>query len=80
MSKELQHYVPRFLLKNFAKGKKPQIFVYDKSNDKQFKTNIKNIAAETGFYDIKVDGISLVSNYRSSFATEIRNSTTAITK
>lgn len=55
MSKELQHYVPRFLLKNFAKGKKPQIFVYDKSNDKQFKTNIKNIAAETGFYDIKVD-------------------------
>lgn len=56
MSKELQHYVPRFLLKNFTKGKKPQIFVYDKSNDKQFKTNIKNIAAETGFYDIEIEG------------------------
>jgi phospholipid transport system substrate-binding protein len=24
-------------------------------------------------YDIKVDGVSLVSNYRSSFATEVRN-------
>lgn len=54
MAGELQHYVPRFLLKNFATGKKPQVFVYDKSNDRQFKTNIKNIAAETGFYDIEV--------------------------
>ena len=24
-------------------------------------------------YDVKIDGISLVTNYRSSFATEIRN-------
>ncbi|MEN8170269.1 MAG: ABC transporter substrate-binding protein [Pseudomonadota bacterium] len=32
-----------------------------------------NKAAEWKVYDIKVDGISLVSNYRSSFATEIRN-------
>ena len=32
-----------------------------------------NKAGEWKVYDIKVDGISLVSNYRSSFATEIRN-------
>jgi phospholipid transport system substrate-binding protein len=24
-------------------------------------------------YDVKIDGISLVTNYRSTFATEIRN-------
>lgn len=55
MPGEQHHYVPRFLLKHFTKGKKPKIFVYDKSNDNQFRTNIKNIAAENGFYDIEVD-------------------------
>lgn len=55
MPGEQHHYVPRFLLKHFTRGKKPQIFVYDKSNDKQFRTNIKNISAESGFYDLEVD-------------------------
>jgi phospholipid transport system substrate-binding protein len=32
-----------------------------------------NKAGEWKVYDIKVDGVSLVSNYRSSFSTEIRN-------
>jgi phospholipid transport system substrate-binding protein len=32
-----------------------------------------NKGGEWKVYDIKVDGISLISNYRSSFATEIRN-------
>jgi hypothetical protein len=54
MQGEQQHYVPRFLLKNFTHGKKPKVFVYDKSNDKRFHTNIKNIAAESGFYDLEV--------------------------
>lgn len=58
MPGEQQHYVPRFLLKNFARGKKPKIWGYDKSNDKQFHTNIKNVAAENGFYDLEVeDGV-----------------------
>ncbi len=47
--------MPRFLLKYFTKGKKPKIYVYDKANDYKFKTNIKNIAAEDGFYDLEVD-------------------------
>ncbi len=55
MQGEQQHYVPRFLLKNFTHGKKPKVFVYDKSNDKRFHTNIKNIAAENGFYDLEVE-------------------------
>ena len=32
-----------------------------------------NKAGQWKVYDIKVDGVSLVSNYRSSFATEVRN-------
>lgn len=55
MAGEQHHYVPRFLLKHFTRGKKPQVFVYDKSNDNQFRANIKNIAAENGFYDIEID-------------------------
>lgn len=55
MPGEQHHYVPIFILKHFTKGKKPQIYVYDKSNDNQFHTNIKNIAAENGFYDLEVD-------------------------
>lgn len=58
MAGEQHHYVPRFLLKNFTHGKKPNIFVYDKSNDKRFRTNIKNIAVENRFYELKLpDGI-----------------------
>ncbi|MDH5784571.1 MAG: ABC transporter substrate-binding protein [Chromatiales bacterium] len=34
----------------------------------------QNKAGAWKVYDIKVDGVSLVSNYRSSFTTEIRNS------
>jgi len=58
MQGEQQHYVPRFLLKNFTHGKKPKVFVYDKSNDKRFHTNIKNVEAENGFYGVEVeDGV-----------------------
>jgi len=32
-----------------------------------------NKADEWKVYDVKIDGISLVTNYRSNFATEIRN-------
>ena len=55
MAAKQQHYVPRFLLKNFARGEQSQVYVYDKSNDKRFRTNIKNVAAEAGFYDLEVD-------------------------
>lgn len=59
MQGEQQHYVPRFLLKSFTHGKKAKVFVYDKSNDKCFHTNIKNIAAENGFYDLEVEDDAL---------------------
>jgi hypothetical protein len=54
-----QHYVPQFLLNNFTVGKKPQIWVFDKKTGKKFKTNIKNVASETKFYDFSFEDIEL---------------------
>lgn len=54
-----QHYVPQFLLNNFAVGKKPQIWVFDKKTGKKFKTNIKNVASETKFYDFSFEDLEL---------------------
>ncbi|MES1953598.1 DUF4238 domain-containing protein [Salinisphaera hydrothermalis] len=50
-----QHYVPRFILKRFVE-RKEQIWVYDKHLNRKFKTNIKNVAAESGFYDFQIKG------------------------
>lgn len=56
---KIQHYVPRFLLRNFTKGDKQQIWVYDKQTRKSYRTNIKNVAAENGFYDLEIEDISI---------------------
>lgn len=56
--REIQHYVPKLLLRGFAERRGDdnwQIGVFDKLVDKRFLTNIKNIAAETGFYEGKID-------------------------
>ena len=53
---QLQHTVPRFLLKNFAADKKHRVWVFDKHTGKRYRTNIKNVAAERGFYDIPLGG------------------------
>ena len=52
---KIQHYVPQFILRNFSVGKKPQVFVFDKSDNRIFKTNIRNVASETGFYNFEID-------------------------
>lgn len=57
MPVENQHYVPKFILKKFSSGKKPKIWAFDKSNDKVFKTNVKNIASEKGFYEFIIPEI-----------------------
>lgn len=53
---KVQHYVPQFLLRNFGTGKKDQLWVFDKSNDRSFLTNAKNVASESRFYDFDVQG------------------------
>lgn len=52
MSKVKQeHYVPQSYLRRFAHDGE-QIHVFDKRELRAFTTNIKNVAAENGFYDI----------------------------
>jgi hypothetical protein len=53
---KVQHYVPQFLLSNFGKIKNDDVYihVFDKSNRNEFRTNIKNIASESGFYALKI--------------------------
>jgi len=53
---KLQHYVPQFILRNFTTGKGNQIFVFDKQEEVAFKTNIRNIASESGFYNFDING------------------------
>lgn len=49
-----QHYVPKAYLKNFAKkqGRSYMIDVYDKKNNRFFKSNIKGICAEKDIYTL----------------------------
>ncbi len=51
---KIQHYVPQFLLRNFLIGKNDKLHVFDKQTEKVFATNVKNIAAESRFYDFKI--------------------------
>jgi len=53
---KIQHYVPKFLLRSFGTGKKDQVWVFDKQLGRPFKTNAKNIASESRFYDFEVKG------------------------
>lgn len=50
----IQHYVPRVYLKNFAIKRKKGYFVdvYDKTDERRFKTNIKNICGELHLYTL----------------------------
>jgi hypothetical protein len=48
-----QHYVPQMLLRGFAvDADLESVFVLDKQSGKVFKTAIRNIAAERGYYDL----------------------------
>lgn len=53
---KIQHYVPKFLLRNFGLGKKDHVWVYDKQTGRSFQTNAKNVASENRFYDFEIDG------------------------
>jgi len=53
---KVQHYVPQFLLRNFGNGKKDQVWVYDKSSNRSFPSNTKNVASESRFYDFEYQG------------------------
>lgn len=46
-----QHYVPQFYLRNFSRDNK-RIFVFDKFRQKEFASNVHDIANENYFYDL----------------------------
>jgi hypothetical protein len=58
-SPKVQHYVSQFLLRNFGSCANNQIFVFDKRRDRNFRTNSRNIASESRFYDFEWDGGTL---------------------
>jgi hypothetical protein len=56
MAAENQHYVPKFILRQFMiDDAKEQVRVYDKINDTEFTTSIKNIMAERRFNEFHFD-------------------------
>jgi hypothetical protein len=54
MPDDHQHFVPQLLLRNFATGSRrnKQIWVFDKQTGKEFRTAVRNVATEGGFYDL----------------------------
>jgi len=50
-----QHYVPQFLLRGFASTKRKQVYVFDKSNDNEFRSSVRNLACQRDFYDPELD-------------------------
>ncbi len=56
MTNSVQHYVPQAVLKNFC-FKKKHLWVFDKKKLLTYKSNIRNVACEKHFYDIKINGV-----------------------
>lgn len=48
-----QHYVPQFLLRNFAVNNTEKLFTFDKQKNKVFPTTVRDSASENGFYNIQ---------------------------
>jgi Protein of unknown function (DUF4238) len=51
-----QHYVPQLLLRGFATPNRKQIYVFDKQTEKVFRSSVRNLACERGFYYLDDDG------------------------
>lgn len=45
-----QHYVPQLLLRGFAHGKRKQLYCFDKRTGRIFRSSVRNLACERGFY------------------------------
>jgi hypothetical protein len=53
---QLQHYVPKFLLRRFGLGKKDRLFVFDKHTSTSFSSAASKLAAKNNFYDFDFMG------------------------
>lgn len=71
------HYVPQFVLRNFASENGTHLYVFDKQTAKVFSTNIANVAAENRLYEFSMDGVTTtiepsLANFESKAATVLR--------
>ena len=56
MAAQNQHYVPKFVLRQFlTEGDGGRVHVYDKHTDRAFVTSIRNIMAERRFNEFAFD-------------------------
>lgn len=69
---EIQHYVPRFYLKNFAKlmGKSHIINCLDKPTSNKFPIDIKKIGCEKFFYDTSKDTEQVIEKFLAHYESQ----------
>lgn len=58
-SPQLQHYVPRFILRRFRTAAQDAVHVYDKHAGRGFVASTGKVGAEKGLYDFEFDGEGL---------------------
>lgn len=58
VNKRKHHYVPQFLLRNFASENRETLYAFDKWEGKQFQVAIKDAAAEGGYNSFETDEAS----------------------
>lgn len=56
---QLHHYVPRFLLRRFGRGKNDQLHTYDKTTRIAFSRAVGKLAANYDYYDFEFNGQSM---------------------
>jgi len=54
-SPKKQHFVSQFILRNFSIDNKDQLWVYDKWEEKEYKSSIRDSASENYFYEFSKD-------------------------
>lgn len=47
--------MPQLLLRGFATPKRNQVYAFDKHTEKVFRSSVRNLACERGFYDLEDD-------------------------
>jgi hypothetical protein len=50
-----QHFVPQFLLRNFAFNGQSQLHAFDKHTDREFVVSVRDAAAQSGFYEFALE-------------------------
>jgi len=52
------HYVPQFLLRNFARVGGTRLYVFDKQNDRVFPASVADVAAENRLYEFSLGNVT----------------------